>query len=366
WWRPDGSPLEQRPYKAMAGRVSGKNTVPREFAVRLTDLPQEPVGVRWQSEPSGSSAGCDELQNGPNNLRALAVTMPQDARTALIRIGVAAGPWHTLLEGDSGAATGSVGGGGVVFSDAYEKGGGVIISASHNIADQEVRLVAITKDGREHRSGDSIARSAANVIQLTATFPKIQRKDIQAFRLQTRPYEWAEFHKVSLRPIGESRRSGTPVPDTSGEPTETARHEASNLQTDTHRGQADSSSLPTEPDLQEMPPVVVRSEPISGQRNVTPGETEIRVTFSKPMTDRSWSWSTAWEDSTPKMLGEPKYLDDGRTCVVRAKLEPGRAYAFWLNSENFHNFQDRDGRPAVPYLLIFETKPQSSLKGSSP
>ncbi|MEN6407444.1 MAG: serine/threonine-protein kinase, partial [Thermoguttaceae bacterium] len=42
WWRPDGSPLEQRPYKAMAGRVSGKNTVPREFAVRLTDLPQEP------------------------------------------------------------------------------------------------------------------------------------------------------------------------------------------------------------------------------------------------------------------------------------------------------------------------------------
>ncbi|MCE5303367.1 MAG: hypothetical protein LLF97_09700, partial [Planctomycetaceae bacterium] len=99
---------------------------------------------------------------------------------------------------------------------------------------------------------------------------------------------------------------------------------------------------------------------------VTPGETEIRVTFSKPMTDGSWSWSTAWEDSIPEMLGEPKYLDDGRTCMVRAKLEPGRAYAFWLNSGKFHNFRDRDGRPAVPYLLIFETQPSHPRKGSLP
>jgi len=37
-------------------------------------------------------------------------------------------------------------------------------------------------------------------------------------------------------------------------------------------------------------------------------------------------------------------------------LEPGRTYAFWLNSENFKNFKDAEGRPSVPYLLIFETK----------
>lgn len=38
------------------------------------------------------------------------------------------------------------------------------------------------------------------------------------------------------------------------------------------------------------------------------------------------------------------------------KLEPGRAYGFWLNSQNFGNFKDKDGRSAVPYLFVFETK----------
>jgi hypothetical protein len=42
--------------------------------------------------------------------------------------------------------------------------------------------------------------------------------------------------------------------------------------------------------------------------------------------------------------------------VLQAKLEPGRTYAWWLNSEKFRNFTDRGGRAAVPYLLIFQTK----------
>jgi RNA polymerase sigma-70 factor (ECF subfamily) len=43
--------------------------------------------------------------------------------------------------------------------------------------------------------------------------------------------------------------------------------------------------------------------------------------------------------------------------VVKAKLDAGRTYAFWLNKEKFQNFTDRAGRPAVPYLLVFRTKP---------
>ena len=45
--------------------------------------------------------------------------------------------------------------------------------------------------------------------------------------------------------------------------------------------------------LAKQPPVVVETFPVSGARDVAPGETEIRVRFSKPMTDGSWSWSTA-------------------------------------------------------------------------
>jgi hypothetical protein len=103
-------------------------------------------------------------------------------------------------------------------------------------------------------------------------------------------------------------------------------------------------------------PVVVETQPISGEREVAPGETEIRVRFSKKMTDGSWSWSTAWENSTPESAGAPHYLADERTCVMKVRLEPGKTYGWWLNSDKFKNFTDKAGRPAVPYLLIFQTK----------
>ena len=110
------------------------------------------------------------------------------------------------------------------------------------------------------------------------------------------------------------------------------------------------------PTLSDQPPVPVETQPVSGARDVEPGEAEIRVRFSKEMMDESWSWSTVWENSTPDFIGQPHYESDGRTCVVKARLEPGHTYAFWLNSGKFLHFKDRDGRPAVPYLLIFQTQ----------
>ena len=106
-----------------------------------------------------------------------------------------------------------------------------------------------------------------------------------------------------------------------------------------------------------LPPVVVETWPVSGARDVEPGVVEIRVRFSKEMADGGWSWSTAWENSTPETIGPIHYEPDQRTCVMKAKLEPGRTYAWWLNSNKFKNFTDLAGRPAVPYLLIFQTKP---------
>jgi len=52
----------------------------------------------------------------------------------------------------------------------------------------------------------------------------------------------------------------------------------------------------------------------------------------------------------------PRYDPDRRTCLMKVTLEPGRTYAWWLNSEQFQNFKDKNGRPAVPYLLIFQTR----------
>ena len=113
-------------------------------------------------------------------------------------------------------------------------------------------------------------------------------------------------------------------------------------------------------DVDSAPPVVVKTMPEAGAKKVPPGVYEIKVTFSKRMQDRSWTWSTAWADSTPEVIGAPRYAADRKTCVLKVKLEANKAYGYWLNSESFHNFKDAQGRPAVPYLLVFKTSDKAA------
>ena len=109
-------------------------------------------------------------------------------------------------------------------------------------------------------------------------------------------------------------------------------------------------------DIDSMPPVVVKTVPESGSKNVAPGVVEIKVLFSKEMMDKSWSPSDAWRGSTPQIVGPPKYEADSKTWVVKVRLDPGKTYGYWLNSQKFINFKDAQGHPAVPYLLVFQTK----------
>ncbi len=112
--------------------------------------------------------------------------------------------------------------------------------------------------------------------------------------------------------------------------------------------------------LASVPPVVVRTVPAAGEAAVDPALTELQVTFSKAMHDGTWSWSAWGAENSPEMVGQPKYLADGRTCVATVKLQPGKFYALWLNSEKFHGFQDTSNQPALPYLLTFTTAEASA------
>jgi RNA polymerase sigma-70 factor (ECF subfamily) len=110
---------------------------------------------------------------------------------------------------------------------------------------------------------------------------------------------------------------------------------------------------------------VIATIPESGVAGVDPALTELRVTFSKPMQDWSWSWTQWGEDNFPEMTGQPRFDADERTCVLPVKLQPGKVYATWINSDRHKNFIDTEGRPAVPYLLIFETRESGQLKSKT-
>lgn len=106
-----------------------------------------------------------------------------------------------------------------------------------------------------------------------------------------------------------------------------------------------------------MPPVVVKTLPQAGDTSVDPSIKEIRVTFSKDMmTQEMWSWVIASKESFPQIVGDVGYLNDNRTCVAPVKLEAGKTYAIWFNSMKYNAFRDKNNNPAVPYLLVFQTR----------
>ena len=112
-----------------------------------------------------------------------------------------------------------------------------------------------------------------------------------------------------------------------------------------------------EPSIEGLPASVIRTVPECGDGAVdATATTRIQVTFSKDMMDGNWSWSQISDETFPEIIGKPRYLDDKRTCVVDVKLQPKKTYVIWLNSQKFGNFKDTNGKSAVPYLLIFETK----------
>jgi hypothetical protein len=77
----------------------------------------------------------------------------------------------------------------------------------------------------------------------------------------------------------------------------------------------------------------------------------------KEMTDQSWSWATDLRYGKDiEAAGQVHYDKDKKTCVLPCKLGPGTTDAVWINAERFNAFRDADGRPSVPYLLVFQTK----------
>jgi len=111
-----------------------------------------------------------------------------------------------------------------------------------------------------------------------------------------------------------------------------------------------------QPSVPVIPPVVIETVPVSGTTGVDSGLTMLHVKFSTAMRDGGWSWVKVDDETFPTMTGNPRFLPDKQTCVLPVKLRAGKLYAAWINYGSATNFQDADGRAALPYLLIFQTR----------
>jgi Big-like domain-containing protein len=116
---------------------------------------------------------------------------------------------------------------------------------------------------------------------------------------------------------------------------------------------AESSEL----SIKTLPPSVVKTVPQSGDAAVDPALKEISVTFNKDMmTNQMWSWCMQTPETFPEFDKNGIRYTNKRTCVMPVKLQPGRTYVIWINSQKFKSFKDTENNSAVPYLLVFETK----------
>jgi RNA polymerase sigma-70 factor (ECF subfamily) len=112
-----------------------------------------------------------------------------------------------------------------------------------------------------------------------------------------------------------------------------------------------------EPSVSGQPPVVIATIPSAGDGVVDPKLQAIKIVFSKPMRVDSWSLVMRDKASFPKIAGQVGFQKDRRTFIAPVVLEPGKEYVVWINSSRHQNFRDQKGRPALPYLLNFRTRP---------
>ena len=234
WWRPDGSMLAHAPDRYPS---SPEPPLPdliqpaNEFAILLTDLPlpsqqgdfeiikriepPPPPGngttdATWVSsrlrEPSETTKGS---HTKGSQLYVLSQSFPHSQDRATIKVGLAAGPWNTIIgmniEGrhDRSASFREIRGTDldVSFAQPYEREKSVFITVAHNIPpDQQVCVVAVLADGKEVTGGWNPEVANGHVQQITQSFGGLSIKDIKEFNVQARPFQWAEFKNVPLRP----------------------------------------------------------------------------------------------------------------------------------------------------------------------
>ncbi|MBN1362248.1 MAG: M48 family metalloprotease [Sedimentisphaerales bacterium] len=199
-WRPDGTKLSDEIYAAKSNTHPG----PGDYGFMVKVTGPEDLDIRWRTiEGSTGWEGSCQVEDAQGSVLengTAAISDMEAGRTSTsIRIGVATGAWGTISTHDGGSMR--IGRGtGVLWSQAFADSDRIhIIASTQWRKDRAERIVAVDLEGTVH-SGWCGSVASGNVDQFTARFRDLKLSQIKEFQFQVRPYEWAEFRGVSLRP----------------------------------------------------------------------------------------------------------------------------------------------------------------------
>ncbi|MCK4998301.1 MAG: M56 family metallopeptidase, partial [Anaerohalosphaera sp.] len=210
WWSPDGNPLDYQLYDHTGGWVAVRDGERGyEFTAKITNAPDD-INARMKVIPSGSSVGGgssrpDMYGSQLKDLRYIGTVLNKDLQTCNVSVGIASGLWQTVAQSRKSKVDGSWGSpssgtedGSIAFTKPFETDGKTTITVTHEMNKSDVRLIAVTLDGREHKPTRSSA-SGGSFTQVTFTYP-LKLEHIKSFKLQKRSYQWTKFKNVKLIP----------------------------------------------------------------------------------------------------------------------------------------------------------------------
>jgi uncharacterized protein YlxW (UPF0749 family) len=234
WWKPDGTPLSEPPVNSgnrflVSTPGFGSQYLTRYLFLRMKGPADGDVSTTGLIVDPTRHLDIDGLHHGRDLRRndahliqetpatgTLVMAFPRSEKRCTYRFGVAAGPWETIavtrpvIPPNTGAARPAGAGASyppmiylnerpqIYITDARGKTHTQSLLAGHApIGEVARRVVALDRSGREISLWDESIDSHGEQM-LNISWAKFNR--IAEIRLQTRPYQWAEFKDIALQP----------------------------------------------------------------------------------------------------------------------------------------------------------------------
>ena len=112
------------------------------------------------------------------------------------------------------------------------------------------------------------------------------------------------------------------------------------------------------------PPRVISAVPDSGDADVDPTITQLRIEFDQDMDTRGGFSICGGGPRFPKLSGKPSW-ESPSVLVIPVSLEASHPYEFNINCQSARNFKNAAGEPAVITPISFATAADKAAAGGA-